>query len=79
VRRPPPEPAPSFNTSFEPAATPLPEDPGAAIPAAGSNAYWLDGDDVTEFKVGGQNEGHIHIDFIKADGSWRLKEIWLCR
>jgi hypothetical protein len=36
-------------------------------------------DDVTEFKVGGHNDGHIHIDFIKADGSWRLKDIWQCR
>ncbi len=35
--------------------------------------------DVTEFKVGGHNDGHIHVDFVKADGSWCLKEIWICR
>ena len=36
-------------------------------------------DDVSEFKVGGHNDGHIHVDFVKADGAWRLKEIWICR
>lgn len=34
-----------------------------------------------EFKLGGhQSElGHVHIDFVKRDGAWTLKDIWNCR
>jgi len=33
------------------------------------------------FKLGGHAKelGHIHIDFTKQDGAWRLKMIWICR
>jgi len=33
------------------------------------------------FKLGGHAKelGHIHIDFTKQHGAWRLKAIWLCR
>ena len=33
------------------------------------------------FKLGGHAKelGHIHIDFTRQDGAWRLKAIWLCR
>lgn len=34
-----------------------------------------------EFKLGGHDKelGHIHIDFVKNDGSWFLNKIWMCR
>ena len=33
------------------------------------------------FKLGGHDKelGHIHIDFTKKDGAWRLKTIFMCR
>lgn len=32
-----------------------------------------------EYKVGGHQDGHIHVDFVRVNDGWRLKEIWLCR
>lgn len=33
------------------------------------------------FKLGGHAKelGHIHVDFVKQDGTWRLSAIWGCR
>ena len=33
------------------------------------------------FEVGGHDKelGHIHIDFLKLEDSWIIKEIWQCR
>ncbi len=33
------------------------------------------------FKVGGHNKelGHIHMDFLKFEDNWIIKEIWQCR
>jgi hypothetical protein len=33
----------------------------------------------SEYKVGGHQDGHLHVDFIKLDTGWSLKDIWLCR
>lgn len=37
--------------------------------------------DALQFKLGGHAAelGHVHIDFIRSDASWKLKEIWICR
>lgn len=37
--------------------------------------------DATQFKLGGHDAelGHVHVDFVRTDISWRLKEIWICR
>jgi len=33
------------------------------------------------FKLGGHASeiGHLHVDFLRVDGQWRLKDIWNCR
>ncbi len=33
------------------------------------------------FKLGGHASelGHIHVDFVRADGGWALHKIWICR
>lgn len=33
------------------------------------------------FKLGGHASelGHLHVDFVRVDGGWRLKDIWNCR
>lgn len=33
------------------------------------------------FKLGGHGGelGHVHIDFLRIDAAWLLKEIWICR
>lgn len=33
------------------------------------------------FQLGGHGSelGHIHIDFVRQDNAWRLKDIWNCR
>jgi hypothetical protein len=33
------------------------------------------------FKLGGHGAelGHIHVDFLRIDAAWLLKEIWICR
>jgi hypothetical protein len=37
--------------------------------------------DDAEFKLGGHAAefGHVHIDFVREDAAWKLKEIWMCR
>lgn len=37
--------------------------------------------DAVAFKLGGHGAelGHVHVDFMKIDERWVLKEIWLCR
>ena len=37
--------------------------------------------DMDSFKLGGHAKelGHIHVDFIKLDEKWLLREIWMCR
>ena len=38
-------------------------------------------EDGTKFKLGGhmQELGCIHIDFVKRESGWALRDIWLCR
>jgi hypothetical protein len=33
------------------------------------------------FKLGGHDSeiGNLHVDFVRVDGQWRLKDIWNCR
>jgi hypothetical protein len=33
------------------------------------------------FKLGGHGAelGHVHVDFVRTEKAWRLKEIWICR
>ena len=33
----------------------------------------------SEYKVGGHQDGHLHLDFVKLDAGWCLMDIWLCR
>jgi hypothetical protein len=37
--------------------------------------------DTDAFTLGGHDKelGHIHIDFVRDETSWQLKEIWICR
>jgi hypothetical protein len=35
--------------------------------------------DATKFKVGGHGIGHLHIDWEKTDGGWRIAKVWGCR
>jgi hypothetical protein len=38
-------------------------------------------DQATTFKLGGHDRelGHVHMDFVRAEVGWQLKEIWVCR
>jgi hypothetical protein len=44
---------------------------------------WLDGakqiGDAKEFKVGGHDYGHMHVDWKKTDQGWRIAKVWICR
>jgi hypothetical protein len=33
------------------------------------------------FKLGGHASelGHLHVDFVRVEGGWRLRDIWNCR
>ena len=33
----------------------------------------------SDYKVGGHDDGHLHVDFVRVEGGWRLKDVWLCR
>ena len=37
--------------------------------------------DAETFTLGGHGSelGHIHIDFVKRSGKWRISRIWMCR
>jgi hypothetical protein len=35
--------------------------------------------DATEFKVGGHDYGHMHVDWKKTEQGWRIANVWICR
>lgn len=35
--------------------------------------------DATKFTVGGHAYGHLHTDWTKTTGGWRVTGVWLCR
>ena len=35
--------------------------------------------DATQFKVGGHDYGHMHVDWEKTDEGWRIAKVWICR
>jgi hypothetical protein len=36
-------------------------------------------DDADAFTIGSHNDGHVHVEFVRVERGWRLREIWLCR
>jgi hypothetical protein len=44
---------------------------------------WLNGTerigDAKEFKVGGHDYDHMHVDWQKTERGWRIAQVWICR
>jgi hypothetical protein len=35
--------------------------------------------DANQFKLGGHEFGHVHVDWEKTDAGWRVAAVWICR
>jgi hypothetical protein len=35
--------------------------------------------EATKFTVGGHSYGHLHVNWEKGDGGWKITGVWMCR
>jgi hypothetical protein len=35
--------------------------------------------DAATFEVGGHSYGHLHVEWTKSGGEWRIGKVWMCR